>query len=242
MLQKYYRLRLHDRSTWIPILAIFLFSIVPLIIPNMVDKAPWDVTFHFFDAHFASFFFYPEVAVFQIPLYFIYLLINQSFFSNVAVYLRFSDTKKYWNKRFLTLAIDAALFVLFLYLLLLSRFVFFQQTGTLQSHGIYLLKSFFSQCLGYFLLGVFFSFLSFLFKNPIFGMFCTYAIVAVDYIYTITHNADYPIFFLRAICINPFTLAGYWPTVLLMVGISIGIRLLAPALFEGKDFLSKEVS
>jgi hypothetical protein len=210
--------------------------------PQLVDKAPWDFyEYHFFDAYFSAFFYYYSVTLLEIPLYFIYLFANQTFFSNTAVYLRFTNIKEYWNKRLSTIAIDAAIYIFIMYLLLFNNFIYFNHISTFFENWSFIFKSILSQWISFLVLGILFSFFSFLFIHPFIGMFITYIPVILDFVLTTTKIDMPPIFFIRTICLDPTYMEGYWYMILLMFGISAGLYLLSTPLFENRDFLTKEV-
>lgn len=248
MTRAYCRMRLYDRHTWIPLLVLLSFSICAMLIPGIVPMASWDSTFQFFDGHFTMFFSVFTVALVEIPLYFVFLLANQYFFFNTAVYVRFPDSRSYWGKRFLALAGDAAVYTLFLHLLLLSHFVFLGQTALLPGKWKFLLICFLVQSLSYCAFGALFAVLAFAFKSTTVSFFCIYGLVAVDYLASTGHwlskfdGDSQPLFFLRAICLDPVHTGRYGSMALLMAGLIVGLFLIASALFEDRDFLSKKVS
>ena len=186
------------------------------------------------------------VPLVQIPLYFVFTLVNRHFFSNTAVYVRFSDSKRYWGRRFLAFAEDAVVYVLFLYLLLLGQFAWLGRMQTLRGHGKFLLTCFGAQCLAYFIFCVLLTFVSIAFRSAMAGFFCLYGLVIADYfIYScgwlnIGSGESEPIFFLKAICLDSAHMESCGPMALLMAGLGAGVFLLLPVLCASRDILGRK--
>lgn len=241
----YVRTRLHDKCTWISLLVLFFYSAAGLI-PGVMPRLAGNDLHRFFDMHFTAFFSLFTVALVQIPLYFVFILVNRHFFFNAAVYVRFSDSRRYWARRFLAFAEDAVIYVLFLYLLLLGQFACLGRIAALQGHERFLLICFGVQCLSYFAFSVLLTFVSIAFNSQMAGFFCLYGLIVADYFEWTSHwlgigsgNRE-PLFFLTAICLNPVHMERCGPMALLMAGLAAGLFLLLPVLCGSRDILDRK--
>lgn len=134
MLKKYYKSMFHSPL----ILAIFFI----LLILSLLVLFPRSGMAAFllgtnksqatrFDRFYISFFNLNCASVLLFPLYALYCQYNRIFFQKESVIVRFDDHYLYWKRKIIFLAIDTVIFVLFIHLLIILRFLIFNESKAL---------------------------------------------------------------------------------------------------------------
>lgn len=239
MLKRYFCTSLKSKTTVAVFIALICYAIIPVFDVNLLSSTAWEATPSFFNANYANFFFIYGITFIVVPLFFVFLQPNRTFFEKDCIIVRFGSYRKYWRIRVLVISMESAAYVVFLYLLILLRAVYFGQTVKLLANILFLLKAAVSQTMTFFLLAVIFSILSDITNNAVIAFACSYALVANDYAVRQT-GIGVELFALRAITIRPDHMESYISTLFLVISLTLLCYIIFSFVLEARDRLPRE--
>ena len=214
---------------------------IPIFNVNLLSSTAWETTPSFFNANYASFFFIFGATFFTVPFFFIFLQPNRTFFERDCVVVRFGSCRSYWKSRTLIIALESAIYVLFLYLLMFLRAVYFGQSARFFEGIAFLLKAAFSQMAVFFLLAMIFCFCSYLTHHTVLAFACAYFFVASDYTVRQT-GLGVELFALRAIALTPDSMRYYVPCLLPVLLLDLLFYAFSFIFVESRDRLQRKVT
>lgn len=241
MIRQYFRIMIRSKTTITVMIALILYTLIPVVNVNLLVSTAWERNPSFFNANYASFFFIYGATFFTVPLFFIFLQQNRAFFEKDCVIVRFADCRRYWKIRTLVTALESAAYVLFIYFLIFLRSVYFKQSAGFLKGILFLLKAALSQTTMLFLLALLFCFISYLTNQTVLAFACAYFFVVNDYTVLQT-GRGVELFALKAIAVTPESMNDYWFNlilVILIVALFFVFSLLV--VDSSKDHLQKRV-
>lgn len=241
MLRQYLRTMLRSKTTIAVALALIFYTLIPVINVNLLASTAWETTPSFFNANYASFFFIFGATFFTVPFFFIFLQPNRTFFERDCVVVRFGSCRSYWKSRMLITALESVLYVLFLYLLIFLRAVYFGQSARFFEGISFLLKAALSQISVFFLLAMIFCFCSYLTHHTVLAFACAYFFVVNDYTVRQT-GLGMEFFALRGISITPDSMRYYIPYLLLVLILDVLFCIFSSIFVESRDRLQRKVT
>lgn len=241
MLKQYLRTMLHSKTTIAVTLALIFYTLIPFFNVNLLSSTAWEKTPSFFNANYASFFFIYGATFFTVPFFFIFLQPDRTFFERDCVVVRFGSCRSYWKSRALIIALESVLYVLFLYLLIFLRAVYFGQSAKFFEGALFLLEAALSQTAVFFLLAMIFCVCSYLTHHTVLAFACAYFFVASDYTVRQT-GLGVELFALRAIAVTPESMQYYIPCLLLVLLLGLLFYIFSLILVESGDRLQRKVT
>ncbi len=240
MLRSYLKMRFTAKESKTVLILLLLYSLFAYFNPNILVLPFWGRNPQFYLANYAGFFFWFAALFFILPLFAVYLQPNFHYFQNISIVYRFKNTDAYWMRRVVASFIESALYVSFLYVLLLIRAAFFHQFFHYIQDWSFFLKSYFLQIAAFTLFTVMYIFWSSLFRRLILGFAVTYLLFAYDYI---AANVGLPpIYLLCSISFRPEDLSFYWPVLLMTLSYLTIFIIFGFLILKKQDHLQKAVS
>lgn len=241
MLKQYLRTMIHSKTTIGVTLSLFIYALIPAFHVDLLSSTAWETTPSFFNANYASFFFIYGATFFTVPFFFIFLQPNRTFFERDCVVVRFGNSRRYWKFRMLITALESVLYVLFLYLLIFLRAVYFGQSAGFFNGILFLLEAAVSQISVFFLLAMIFCFFSYLTHHTVLAFAFAYFFVASDYTVRQT-GLGMELFALRAIAITPDSIQSYVSCLLPVLLLDLLFYAFSFIFVENGDQLQRKVT
>lgn len=243
MMKQYFHTRLRLKSTYVIAVLLLQYAILPCINFNYFNglALPLNKNPSFFQVNFIATFYDRSMSIFLLPIYLYLMWQNHSFFSRYYILYRFSSYENYWKNRLLTAAVETTAFLLYLYLLMFLRALYFGKSWEFLAGAQNLLLCFLLQLVGFLLIAEIFHFLDFISHSVVCAFLVAFSIGMYDYI------ARYFLlipdgFFLRCVSRNmdPMNLSGYWPTLFIFTVILVFFYFIIPTVSCLNDRLPKE--
>lgn len=185
MSRQYYKTMFHTPAVIVILLMLAAYSLIPCFNKDILKLTYPLVSstqnIPFFNANYWSFFSISVVTLVLTPLYAIFSQSNCAFFQKESIITRFDNYLSYWKYKMIYLLTDTAIFVLFLYLLILLRLLFFKQSAEFTGNLLNLLVCFPLNITGFLVFGAISQFIYALTGNNALSFFTAYLLAAYDF-------------------------------------------------------------
>lgn len=239
MLREYWRTKWKEKSTIFVLICFLCYLSIAFFNVNLLSFTAWEDSPSFFDANYASAFFDFGLTFITVPLFYIFLLPNLSFFQKDCICVRFGSLGRYRTTWSITLLAECGVYVVSLYFLLFLRAVIFGQAYGFYRNGIFLLKAAISQIFCFFVLALLDCCMALLTNSTIFGFVFSYCFVIYDYVAMQTGLPR--LFVYRTAALVPSKMQNYWINLLLIVAITALVDFACFSAVILKDRLPKKV-
>lgn len=244
MLRAYLKVRLHGRSVLGVLIALLIFTGIGILNPDILAQFGWETNPKFYLANYASFFFWYVTLFFCIPLFLIFLQPQIYFFQKEEVLYRFQSKRKSLLIHLGICAIEAILFVAFLYVLLFFRAALYGQIGHYSENSSFFWMAFLSECCTYVFLAFVCVLFARVFSMPILGCLIPYLLLLCDYFLhqKILGTDSSPVFlgFLDAISVVPDQMDAYFTNLLRVILCVVAVVVICLLVYPHRDSLPKE--
>lgn len=232
-------LRMKSKSTWFVFTSLVLYIMAAFFNVNILALTAWETHPTFFNANYASLFFDFGLTFLTMPLFYVFMLPNNSYFNKECVFTRFGSFERYCTARSMVILLECFAYILSLYLLLFIRAVCFNQTNQFLMHSGFLLKAAISQILCLYILAMLDCCTAFLTGHSVIGFFVSYFFVAYDYV---SLQLQIPgLFVYNTMAIKPVAMPAYLPNLFLIFVIDILTAFTFCVIAKRKDYLLRKV-
>ncbi len=239
MLREYWRMKWKEKSIVFVLICFLCYLSIAFFNVNLLSLTAWEDSPSFFEANYASVFFDFGLTFITVPLFYIFLLPNLSFFQKDCICIKFGSLGRYWTIWSATLFVECSVYVVSLYFLLFLRAVIFSQAYGFYRNGTFLLKAAISQIFCFFVLSLLVCCMVLLTNSVIWGFFFSYSFVIYDYV---AMQAGLPrLFVYQTAALIPSKMQNYWINLLLIVVIAALTAFVCFSVVVQKDRLPKKV-
>lgn len=240
MLRQYIWLRTKDRTIFIFLSVLTVYTLAGCIDRNFVLAAGIEAHPTLFSSNQDSFF-SPKTFAFVFGLFFLILIrSNHAYFSKSCVLVRIGSFQRCWRMQMLLLLAESAVYVLTLYLFLLLRAAYFQLLPDFARDWREMIQCALLQIIGYFWCSFLFALLSSFLRSAVAGFGITYLLMVADYF--VFFFSDKGSFSTRFISVIPGYVGAFVPKLLISLLLVALLILFASAVLGRRDYLTKEVA